>query len=197
MEIINCKQGTDEWWEAKLGRVSASNFSKVLNKKTGRKAYMLKVAAERLSGVREETYTNQNMENGKILEASAREYYEKKKQCKVDHVGFVIKDEWVGVSPDGLVGVDGDLEIKCPLPSTHIKYIISGCLPAVYVPQVQGQLWVTERKWCDFVSYCPLIKGNPFFCIRVPRDESYIALLEKEVEVFVSELKSMIEIIAF
>ena len=158
---------------------------------------MRKLVAERLTGICEETYYNKNMEIGNILEPDARKYYEKEKGCIVKQVGFVVRDEWVGVSPDGLIGDDGLLEIKCPLASTHIDTITKNRLPATYVPQVQGQLWVTERLWCDFMSYCPLVKGRPSHYIRVPRDDAYIAILEKEVRIFVEQLKDMISQIAF
>jgi hypothetical protein len=197
MEIINCIQGSDEWWEAKLGMVSASNFAKVLNKGSGRKLYMRKLAGQRLTGTYEESYKNKIMEKGNELEPAAREYYEKEKGYTVKQVGFVARDEWVGGSPDGLISPDGGLEIKCVLPSTHIDTILKAKMPTSHIPQVQGLLWVTEQEWWDFISYSPLLKGNPFYCVRVPRDEDYIALLEKEVGRFVNELKDMIEKIAF
>ncbi len=100
MVIIDCIQGSEEWWEAKLGVVSASHFSEVLNKKTGRKRYMRKVAAERLTGLREESYKNDVMEAGSETEAEARRYYETVNDCEVKQVGFVMRDEWVGGSPD-------------------------------------------------------------------------------------------------
>jgi len=198
MKIYDCIQGSDEWWAVKLGKVSASNFSEVLNKKTGRGLCMRKLAAERLTGTYEKSYYNKNMEMGNELEEEARKYYEKENNCTVVQVGFVARDEWVGVSPDGLVGESGNLEIKCVIPSTHIHTILKNELPDAHVPQVQGQLWVTERLWCDFVSYSPLMKGRPFHCIRVPRDDNYItSILEKEVRIFVEQLKDMISQIAF
>ncbi len=191
MEIYDCAQNSPEWFAAKLGMVTSSRFSDVLNKKTGRGLYMRKVAGERLSGIKEETYSNANMEAGIELEASARQYYEQLNNCIVEQVGFVKRDGWVGSSPDGLVGNDGLIEIKCPIPSTHIDNIIKAKMPACYVPQIQGQLWVTERKWCDWVSYSPSIKSRPFFCVRVFRDEEYIKNLATEVMLFVKQLKEM------
>lgn len=193
MKIVDCIQGSEEWWEAKLGFVSASNFSKVLNKKTGRKLYMRKVAAERLTGLREESYKNDIMEVGSETEAEARRYYETVNDCKVEQVGFVMRDEWVGGSPDGLISKDGLLEIKCVLSSTHIEIIISGKMPALHIPQVQGLLWVTDRKWCDFVSFDPRVLSQPMFCVRVERDTEYFKTLAGEVGVFVNELKAMID----
>ncbi len=192
MKIIDCIQGSEEWWDAKLGVVSASNFSKVLNKKTGRKLYMRKVAAERLTGLREESYKNDFMEAGSETEAEARRYYETVNDCKVEQVGFVMRDEWVGGSPDGLIGEDGLLEVKCPLSSTHIETILSGKMPTLHIPQVQGLLWVTDRKWANFVSFDPRVLSQPMFCVRVERDTEYFKKLAGEVGVFVNELKVLI-----
>ncbi len=192
MEIIDCVQGSDEWFAAKLGMVSSSHFKEVLNKKTGRKLYMRKVAGERLSGVNEGSFSNKNMQDGIDLELDARLYYEKVNKCEVQEVGFIKKDDWIGSSPDGLVGEDGQIEIKCVIPSTQIATILSGMMPTEHTKQVQGQLFVSERKWCDFVSYCPLLKPRPFFSVRVYRDEEYLSMLDEELGKFVSELKDMI-----
>lgn len=193
MKIVDCIQGSDEWWDAKLGFVSASNFGKVLNKKTGRKLYMRKVAAERITGLREESYKNDVMEAGSETEAEARRYYEIANDCEVEQVGFVMRDEWVGGSPDGLIDKDGLLEVKCPLSSTHIETILSGKMPTLHIPQVQGLLWITERLWCDFVSFDPRVLSQPMFVVRVERDGEYFKKLAGEVGVFINELKAMID----
>lgn len=193
MEIFEFEQGSEDWYEIKLGIVSTSNFHKVLNKGTGRGLYMRKLAGEKLTGTHQIDYSNKNMENGQELEAFAKEYYEAYNGCSVKQVGFIKRNDWIGTSPDGLVGDDGLIEVKCPLPSTHIENILKAKMPACYTPQVQGQLWVTERKWCDWVSYCPAVKDRPFFNIRVFRDEKYINVLEIAVIDFVRELKKIIE----
>lgn len=192
MQIINCIQGTDEWIVAKLGVVSSSNFSKVLNKGAGRKLYMRKLTAERLSGVRDESYSNKCMADGIELEPDARAFYERVNSCIVEQVGFIKKDDWIGSSPDGLVGKDGGIEIKCVIPSTQVETILRGAMQTGYKPQVQGQLYVTDRKWIDWISYCPLLKARPYFCVRVYRDEEYIKDLSKVIDVFVEQLKDMI-----
>ena len=193
MEVIDCEQGSDAWLEAKMGMVSSSHFSDVLNKKTGRTLYMRKVAGEILTGAREESFFNKNMENGVEMEVSAREYYEKINGIFVNQVGFIKRDDWVGTSPDGLVGDDGMIEIKCVIPSTHINNIMTDKMQTIYTPQVQGQLWVAEKSWCDWISYCPAIKDRPYFCVRVERDEKYIKDLSEAVDKFVKELQEMIE----
>jgi len=154
---------------------------------------MRKLAAERLTGLRDGTsYTNKIMDKGSETEAEARRYYEIRNNCKVEQVGFVMRDEDVGGSPDGLIGEPGLLEIKCPLSSTHIETIISGKMPTAHIPQVQGLLWITERRWCDFVSFDPRVLSQPMFCVRVERDQGYFMKLAGEVGVFVNELKAMI-----
>lgn len=193
MKIFELEQGSEEWFEAKLGIVSTSNFDKVLNRGAGRGLYMRKLAGEKLTGVTQIGYSNENMKNGQDLEEFAREYYESHNGCSVKQVGFIKRDDWVGTSPDGLVGDDGLIETKCPLPSTHIENILKAKMPTCYNPQVQGQLWVTGRKWCDWISYCPMIKDRPFFSVRILRDEKYINVLEIAVETFVKELKKIIE----
>ena len=193
MKIIDCIQGSEEWWEAKLGIVSASHFHQVLNKKTGRKLYMRKLAAERLTGLREESYKNDIMDKGSETEAEARKYYETVNDCEVEQIGFVTRDDDVGGSPDGLIGKDGLLEIKCVISSTHIATILSEKMPTEHIPQVQGLLWITERKWCDFVSYDPRVLSQPIFTVRVERDTEYFKKLAGEVGVFVNELKAMID----
>ena len=200
MIAIDCVQGTEEWFAARLGVVTASNFHKVLNKKTGRGAYMRKLCAERLTGCREESYKNDIMEYGNETEPLARQYYEMANGCKVDEVGFVVRDNMrrendVGGSPDGLVGEDGMIEIKCPLSSTHIETILSDKMPTLHIPQVQGLLWVTEREWCDFISFDPKVLSHPMFCVRVERDKDYIVNLAANVAVFVKELQEMVNII--
>jgi len=173
--------------------LSARVSGVVLNKGTGRGLYMRKLAAERLTGESQAGYSNENMENGVEVEPQAREYYEMVNHCSVEQVGFIKRDDWVGTSPDGLVGRDGLIEIKCPIPSTHIDNILKARMPT----QVQGQLWVSERKWCDFISYCPAIKDRPFFCKRIPRDEEYIHKLAVAVVMFVEELKTIIKRMTF
>ena len=154
---------------------------------------MRKLAAERLTGLREDTYTNKTIENGTETEQEARRYYEIRNDCEVEQVGFVTRDDDIGGSPDGLVGKPGLLEIKCPLSSTHIETILSGKMPSLHIPQVQGLLWITERQWCDFVSYDPRVLSQPMFTVRVERDVEYFKKLAGEVGVFVNELKAMID----
>lgn len=192
-EIIYCEQQSEEWFQARLGIVTASRFSEVLNKSSGRKTYMMKLLAEKMTEEPEYSYHNRYMDEGIEKEPDARIYYEKLRKVKVEQVGF-IKNCDVGASPDGLIGEDGTIEIKCPLPSTHLGYILKDELPSIYKPQIQGILWISGRQWCDFISFAPTVKNcRPFWYIRIERDENYIRELKKAVEQFVFELKSLVQ----
>ena len=198
MIIHEMPQLSDEWFAVKCGKISASNMSAVLAKGRGnsesktRKSYMCRLIAERLSGMPQETYTNGSMQWGIETEPQAREAYEMAKLDTVKQVGFIEVNEYLGCSPDGLVGEDGLLEVKCPNTSTHIQYILDGKMPAEYVLQVQTQLWVCERQWCDFVSFDPRVTVRPFWCIRVERDEKKIQDISDGVDAFVEEMETLI-----
>lgn len=195
MIIHEIEQRSDKWQSLRAGRITASCFDKVLSSGTTRNTYMLQILAERLTGLPEDSYSNSYMEWGIENEPFAREYYELLNDVQVQEVGFVELDEWVGVSPDGLIVEDGTLEIKCPKTTTHLDYILKNKLPSKYKPQVQGQLWVTDRKWCDFISFDPRVKDRPYFCIRVERDQKYISELEQACNKFVEELKEKLQTI--
>ena len=196
MIICNVEQLTTEWFAARCGIPTASNFDKIVTTKgdpsKSAKKYMYQLAGEAITGIKEETYQNGQMQRGIELEAEARTFYDLIRDSEVTEVGFCYRDEkkQVGASPDGLVGADGLLEIKCPLLSTHVEYLLSNKLPTVYFQQIQGQLYVTDRKWCDFLSYYP---GMQPFIIRVDRDEEYIEKMDKILQTFVSELDEIVE----
>lgn len=195
MIIHNCEQGSDEWRALRLGKVTGSCFSKAIAGGQGKtkKTYMSQLLAERMSGEPQEGYSDAVMQRGTEVEPLAREYYEAATGQAVKQVGFVERDEWVGASPDGLIGDDGMLEIKCPNSSTHIETLLSGKVPTTYKAQIQGQLWVCERQWTDFVSYDPRITQKPYFCIRVERDEDYIKELNIKLKMFVTELQETLQ----
>ena len=201
MKIIeSMEQGTQEWLELRLGRVTASKFSEVMTNGRGgkpsatAKSYMIKLVAEILRGQPMPFFESDAMRWGTETEPQARAMYELKNDVDVKEVAFVELNEFVGVSPDGLVGDEGLLEIKCPNTETQIKRFLDGVgLPKEYEAQVQGQLWVTNRKWCDFVSFDPRIDVEASYIqTRVYRDEEYIAKLEEKVTAFVEEMKEMI-----
>jgi putative phage-type endonuclease len=193
MIIHNCQQGSKEWFSVRKGKVTASCFSKAIAGGQGktRNAYMIQLLAEMMTDEIVETYTNGAMERGSEIEPFARDYYERMNNCMVEDVGFVELNEDVGASPDGIIGDDGIVEIKCPNSTTHIQNILSDKMPTTYIPQVQGQLWVTERKWCDFISFDPRVKNRPFWYKRILRDDEYIETLRKNIDKFVEDLKAM------
>ena len=183
MRIIKAEQGTDEWLMARLGCPSGSGFSKLITstgkESTSRTAYVNGLIAEKVIGDIPETYDNEWMARGRELEPDARAFYEFERSVTVEEVGFCKHDTYeCGISPDGFVGNEGGLEIKCPAPSTHVKYFRAGKLPNEYKAQVMGCLWITGREWWDFLSYHPSL---PPMLIRVERDEDYIKELERIV----------------
>lgn len=194
MQVIECEQGTDEWFAARLGVVTASKFKDVMAKGNGktRRSYMIKLVAERLSGQMEKGFTNAAMEWGTQTEPEARDSYAFLTGHDVQLVGFCKRNENEGASPDSLVNDDGLLEIKCPNTSTQIETVLSGEVPSTHKAQIQGQLYITEREWCDFVSFDPRIQGDAsMFIKRVYRDGTYIKNLQEELELFVEDMLEM------
>jgi putative phage-type endonuclease len=198
-DALEVEQGSDEWRKARLGYVSASSVSAVMAKGAGktRQSYLEKIVAERLTREIGEGYSNASMEWGTQTEPQARMAYEVSCETFVTKTGFHKHPsiEWLGVSPDGLVGEDGLVEIKCPNTSTHLGYIKEGKCPSEYYKQIQCQLWVTGRKWCDFVSFDPRIKKETLklLVVRVQRDEQLIAEIEAEVIKFLADVEKYIK----
>jgi len=191
IEIIDCEQGTPEWFAARVGIPTASRFSDILAKGEGktRGRYLRDLAAEIIRGTpEEETYTNTHMERGKAQEDEARRLYAFMADADPVQVGF-IRDGRKGCSPDSLIGDDGGLEIKTALGHIQIERLQRGTLPSEHVAQVQGSLWVTGRQWWAFMSYSP---GLPPLIVRVERDEPYIAALAKAVDAFNEELDALV-----
>jgi len=194
-QVIDCIQGSEEWFEVRLGIVTASHFTDVLNKKTGRMTYMMRLLAERQQGRRQDTYQSEAMKDGIEHEQYARKYYEDMKEVTVEQVGF-IKMKGIGCSPDGLVGSEGGIEIKCSEGPSHYRIILKDKMPTTHIPQVQGMMWIAERQWCDFISYDPWGLHKPFYHKRIMRDDKYInETLRPACERFVEELNDMDEII--
>lgn len=196
MRIIDCEQNTPDWFKWRVGIPTASNFDKIVTSKgepsKQRTKYMYQLAGERITGKMEETYKNANMQRGIEMESEARQVYELINNVEILKVGLCIEEgETVyAASPDGLVGKDGLIEIKCPQITTHVEYLLKTELPTEYFQQVQGQLLVTNRKWNDFISYYPGMKP---LIVRVQRDEKFIKALKIELEVFCKELNQLIE----
>jgi hypothetical protein len=186
MKIINCEQGTEEWLKARLGKATGSCFSKIItstgNKSQQFQAYANLLASEILTGQTEETFKSYAMELGNENEYMARNLYQEKTLSVVQEVGFIDCGEY-GCSPDGLVKDNGLIEIKCPIASTHTKYLFKNKLPSEYFHQVQGALYCTGREWCDFVSYNANFPVElQLLIVRVERDESFITALSEGID---------------
>jgi putative phage-type endonuclease len=189
-------QGTEEWFTIRIGKVTASRVADVIAKtKTGYSAtrdnYMAQLVCERLTGQKGESFSNAAMQHGTETEPLARLSYEVAKNVLVDEVGFVPHPSIImaGASPDGLVGEDGLLEIKCPNTATHIETLLSQSVPGKYNTQMQFQMACTGRQWCDFVSFDNRLPEElQLFVKRIPRDNEFIKQMEDEVVKFLNEL---------
>lgn len=199
MKIIECEQGTPEWHAARAGKVTASRMSDVLSRARDRKSegttrrkYKAQIIAEILTGLsQEDTFTNRTIEAGIENEPFARATYEVVTGLDVDQVGFVQHPtiERSGCSPDGLVGTDGMVQIKCPLPHTHIFWMLGGTVPDEHEPQMHWEIDCCEREWSEFVSYCPVFPAPlNLFRKRLPRDGKRIVELRAETTGFLREV---------
>lgn len=195
------EQRTEEWFKARLGKVTASRVADVIAKtKSGYSAsrdnYMAQLICERLTGQQGESFTNAAMQHGVDTEPLARSAYEALHGLLVEEVGFVQHPtiEMAGASPDGLVGLFGMLEVKCPNTATHIDTLINMTVPTKYITQMQWQMRCCDRQWCDFVSFDPRLPQDlQLFIKRVEYDAEYVAMLEKEVNQFLDELVNKIK----
>lgn len=195
------EQRTDDWFAARLGKITASRIADILQvagkpETAKRRNYRTELICERLTGVRSESYTNEAMQRGIDLEPVARSVFEMYKLVTVVEVGFIDHPSipMAGASPDGLIGDDAIIEIKCPQPNTHVETLMDGKVPTKYIPQIQWQLACTGRKVCYFTSYCPEMGNNLELAVfTVPRDDTYIKMLETEVERFNNEIETYLE----
>jgi len=194
------EQRTDDWFTARLGKVTASRISDVVAMtKSGVSAsrgnYMAQLIVERMTNKPTESYSNSAMQWGTDTEPLARAAYEMATYTMVEEVGFVQHpdDEMCGASPDGLVGDDGLIEIKCPNTATHIETLITGEIDNKYILQMQWQMACTGRQWCDFVSFDPRMPESlQLKIIRVDRLQSLIGNLEAQVKKFLDETQEKV-----
>jgi putative phage-type endonuclease len=194
------EQGSDEWKAIRLGKVTASRVADVVAKtKTGwsasRANYRAQLVAERLTGILGESYTNAAMEWGVATEAEAREAYCFYQNTDVEQIAFAQHPTIAmsGASPDGLIGTNGLVEIKCPNTATHIETLLGKSVPGKYALQMQWQMACTDRSWCDFVSYDPRMPEDlRLFVKRLERDEETIAGLSGAIVEFLQEVDETI-----
>lgn len=162
-----------------------------------RKNYMAELTIEILTDTPTESFTSAAMQWGTDNEPVARLAYSLQSGNAVEETGFWVDDDiGAGASPDGFVGKDGLIEIKCPNTATHIETLARKEVPYQYKAQVQGQMWITGRKWCDFVSFDPRLPENAqMIVIRVERDDKFIEMLEAEVRDFLAEVDEQVEFV--
>lgn len=192
------EQRTEEWYAARLGKVTASRVADVMAKtKSGygasRANYMAELLCERLTGQKTDSFVSAEMQRGTELEAQARDGYAFLNDVKVGEGGFFdhASIPMFGASPDGLIGTDGLVEFKCPNTATHIDYLLSQSVPGKYQTQMQAQMACTGRAWCDFVSFDPRLPDDlQFFVKRVQRDDAFIAAMLTEIAAFLAELSA-------
>jgi putative phage-type endonuclease len=190
------EQGTEEWRLARCGKVTASRVADIIAKtksgySTSRVNYMAELICERLTGVPTEGFVSGAMQHGIVTEPTARAAYENHSGALVMETGLVPHPAipMAGASPDGLIGDDGLVEIKCPITATHIETLLGQSVPGRYVNQMQWQMACTGRKWCDFVSFDLRMPENmQLFVQRIERNDETISLLEREVMMFLGEL---------
>lgn len=194
------EQRTGEWFAARAGKATASKIADIIAKtKSGysasRASYAAQLVTERLTGLCEQGFSNAAMQWGTDKEPEARDAYCFLHDATVTEEGFVDHPRipMTGASPDGLVGADGLIEIKCPNTATHIATLLDGKVPAKYITQMQWQMACTGREWCDFASYDPRMPQEmQLFVQRVLRDNGMIADLEAEVMTFLDEVSSTV-----
>ncbi len=186
------EQRSEAWHELRLGKFTATDFQTVAN---GRKDTIRKLvyekAAEHITGMRKTSYINADMERGNELEDDARKLYEFVTGNEVKQVGFV-SDEWFGCSPDGLIGDDGGLEIKCKADHTHLDCLLNG--DNSYKWQIQGSLYITNCEWWDFVSYNPNFPANQQLYIErwYPNDDDQ-KKIQEGLAVVIQMLKDVLQ----
>ena len=199
MRVLDVEQGSEEWLAARLGVPSASMFAKLITP-TGKRSssfdsFVNQMAAERITGASTPFPQTDAMARGTELEPSARAFYELETGNDVIEMGFIKHATLeAGCSPDGFVGEEGGIEIKCPLPHTHIETLRAGVMPAKHIPQVQGCMWITGRAWWDFVSHHPSMHT---LITRIERDDVFIKTLAdlvaeacESIETLVKEYKA-------
>lgn len=179
MKIHNIEQCSPEWFELRAKKMTASHANTIQANGKGLKTYITDMMAESYSSAEPENYTNAHMERGNELEPMAREVYELENDVKVEQVGFIERDEYSGCSPDGLVGDEGMIEIKCHADKKHFRLILNGSdeLDKKYIDQMQMQMLVAGREWADMVCYNPNFKQSSLV-FRIEADEAMFKKLE-------------------
>ena len=194
LTVYDCEQGSEDWFRARMGIPTASEFGTVLAPRAGsegkmRRTYLHKLAGEIITGEPMERYGNAHMERGHKMEAEARSLYAFMSDADPTQIGF-LRNGQKGCSPDSLIGDAGMLEIKTKLPHLLIDCILKDDFPAEHKAQCQGALWVAEREWVDIAVYWPRM---PLFVKRAYRDEEYISKLSDAIDAFNADLAAVVD----
>lgn len=196
LTVYDCEQGSEDWFRARMGIPTASEFGTVLAPRAGsegkmRRTYLHKLAGEIITGEPMERYGNAHMDRGHEMEAEARSLYAFMSDADPTQIGF-LRNGQKGCSPDSLIGDAGMLEIKTKLPHLLIDCILKDDFPAEHKAQCQGALWVAEREWVDIAVYWPRM---PLFVKRAYRDEEYISKLSDAIDAFNADLAAVVDLI--
>jgi len=199
--VPNCEQGTPEWLQLRCGKVTASRMADILaeikkGEAAARRNYRAELVCEILTNIPVEQYVSKEMQWGTDTEPFARAAYELAKDATVEPAGFAIHSRMprFGASPDGLVGSDGVLEIKCPTTSTHLECLLTGAIPSEHYAQMRAELACTGREWVDFVSFDPRLPSHlQLFVKRFYRDAAKIAAMEAKVVEFLGEVDGVLQ----
>jgi len=209
--LVIDEQGSQGWFDARIGKLTASRFGGLLTRPRSKKdkeaglvsktteTYLREKVTEVLTGETRQL-SSEALTWGSETENDAREFYELNKLVEVEQVGFISWKEnlMVGGSPDGLVGLDGIIEIKCPYDSTnHTVYLYNKEIPKAYYAQIQGNLFITDRKWCDFIVYNPRVIDDKYkmIVIRIERDEEFIKKLKEVIGISLNNLEEMLKVV--
>ena len=181
MKIYNFEQRTEDWYNIRKGKMTASNAETIIANGKGLETYIYNLMAEYYSSAEKENYINADMQRGIDLEPEAKIEFQFYTGLDIKEVGCVELNEYILASPDGLIGDDGLIEIKCPNDSIYFKLLLSNNIKPEYIAQMQMQMYVTDRQYCYFVSYNPNFEKS-LYIKKINRDEEMIEKLKKGVE---------------
>jgi len=190
MILHQCEQGTVDWRKVRAGKLTGSNAQTIATNGKGLETLCLETCAEKFCSIVEQGYTNEAMQNGVDLEATARSLYELENDVTVEQVGFIERDEFVGVSPDGLINEDGGIEIKCHGAKEHLRLLVGGEIDKKYWWQCQMFLLVTGRKWIDYVAFNPNFTRDKHI-VRIEPDQEAFEKLEAGIEKGIELIKEL------
>ena len=183
-------QGTPEWFAIRKGKATASHAQAIGNNGKGLETYIIEIMAEYLSSGEKEHYSNEHTERGNELEPTARSMYELENDCEVEQIGFCELNDFIGCSPDGLIGTDGMIEIKCPEDKVYFNILMNEKIDSAYDWQCQMNMLILKRKWCDLIFYNPNFEKS-MKIFRLDPDEKMHEALKKGFEIVETRIKEL------